>query len=88
LSYQGMLVEAAGPLALYAELKLVFDLPCLAFRAADIYARVVSMREQGGRHFAGLEFTSVDAAVGNKIQLFVQMCIQGEVTETGTSRGT
>ena len=83
LSYQGMLVEAAGPLALYAELKLAFDLPCLAFRAGDVYARVVSLREQGGRTLAGLEFTSVDPAVAAKIQLFVQMCIQGEVTEAG-----
>ena len=44
------------------------------------------MREQGGRYLAGLEFTSVDAAIGAKIQLFVQMCIQGEVTEAGAPK--
>lgn len=77
LSYHGALVESAGPLALYAELKLAFELPGLDFRADDIYARVVSAREKDGRHLAGLEFTSLSAETGKRIRLYVQTCIQG-----------
>jgi adenylate cyclase len=78
LSYHGALVEMAERPALYSELKLAFDLPGLHFRAGDIYARVVSARDQGDWHLAGLEFTSLGAETSNKIQLFVQMRLQGE----------
>lgn len=83
LSYHGALVELAGPLARYSEVRLAFELPALQFRAADIYARAVSVREQDGRHLAGLEFTSLGAETQAKIHLFVQMCIQGEVAALG-----
>jgi adenylate cyclase len=83
IGYHGVLAEIDGPLPMYTELKLAFDLPCLAFRPTDIYARVVSMREQNGRNRAGLEFTSLGAASNEQIRLFVQMCVQGEVTERG-----
>lgn len=79
LGYHGALAELAGPLPRYSEVKLAFELPALQFRAAEIYARVVSVRSQGGRHLAGLEFTSLDAETQSKIQRLVQMCIQGEV---------
>ena len=78
LGYRGALAQLAGPLPLYAEVKLAFDLPQLGFRAEEIYARVVSIRERDGRHLAGLEFTSLDAPASSQIRLFVQMCIQGE----------
>jgi adenylate cyclase len=78
LGYRGALAQLAQPLSLYAEVKLAFDLPQLSFRAEEIYARVVSMRERDGRHLAGLEFTSLDAQTSSQIRLFVQMCIQGE----------
>jgi adenylate cyclase len=78
LGYHGALVEFVEPLPLHTEVKLAFHLPRLEFRAAEIYARIVSLREQGGRPLAGLEFTSLDAETSSKIQLFVQMCIQGE----------
>jgi adenylate cyclase len=78
LSYHGALIEVAESPALYSELKLAFDRPGLDFRADDIYARLVSVREKDGRHLAGLEFTSLGAETSRKIQLFVQMRIQGE----------
>ena len=78
LGYHGALAQFAEPLPRYSEVKLAFDLPRLGFRAEEIYARIVSVREQGGRHLAGLEFTSLGAETQSKIQLFVQMCIQGE----------
>ena len=78
LGYHGALVQFAAPLSLYSEVKLAFHLPRLDFRAEEIYARIVSVREQAGKHLAGLEFTSLGAETNSQIQLFVQMCIQGE----------
>lgn len=78
LGYHGALVQLAAPLPLYSEVKLAFHLPRLDFRAEDIYARIVSLREQAGVPLAGLEFTSLDDDTGSKIRLFVQMRIQGE----------
>jgi adenylate cyclase len=78
LGYQGALAQLAEPLALYSEVKLAFELPGLHFRAEEIYARVVSVREREGRHLAGLEFTSLADETASQIRLFVQMCIQGE----------
>jgi adenylate cyclase len=78
LGYHGALVQVAEPLTLYSEVQLGFELPRLNFRAEEIYARVVSVREQDGKHLAGLEFTSLSAEAAGKIQLFVQMRIQGE----------
>jgi adenylate cyclase len=62
--------------------KLTFHLPRVDFRAEDIYARVVSMREQAGMHLASLEFTSLPAETAAKIRLFVQICIQDGLGKT------
>jgi adenylate cyclase len=78
LGYHGALVELADALPQYSEVKLAFALPGLDFRADDIYARLVSVRVQDGRHLAGLEFSSLSAETSAKIQLYVQMCIQGD----------
>jgi adenylate cyclase len=83
ISYHGALVEVAAPLPAYAELRLAFDLPCVGFRAAEIYARAVSVRSRDRIHFAGLEFTSLGAETGGKIRHFVQLCIQGACPEAG-----
>lgn len=84
LGYHGALAELVEPLPLYSEVKLAFHLPKLGFRAREIYARIVSVREKDGRHLAGLEFTSLSAEASSQIQLFVQMCIQGEGPEGQT----
>jgi adenylate cyclase len=76
LGYYGALVETAQGLALHSEIRLVFELPGLRFRVEEVYARVVSLREDG--HLAGLEFTSLSAEASSKIRLYVQMCLQGE----------
>jgi adenylate cyclase len=83
LGYHGALVQLVDPLPLYSEVKLAFELPALQFHAEDIYARVVSVREQGGRYLGGLEFTSLGAEANSKIQLFVQMRIQDELQPPG-----
>jgi len=78
LGYHGARLQLIAPLPLYTEVKLAFHLPRLDFRAAEIYARIVSLREEGGKHLAGVEFTSLDTDTSTQIQLFVQMRIQGE----------
>ena len=83
ISYDGLLARVDAPLPLYAELKLAFELPCLGFRASEIYARVVAMRTKGESHRAGVEFTSLAPHVAEKIRLFVQMRLQGECDARG-----
>jgi adenylate cyclase len=83
LGYHGALVQLVDPLPLYSEVNLAFELPALQFRAEDIYARVVSVREQDGRYLGGLEFTSLGAEANSKIQLFVQMRIQDGLQPPG-----
>jgi adenylate cyclase len=75
IGYHGLLAELAAPQPLYAELKLAFDLPPLGRRAQEIYARVVSVRDEEGRALAGLEFTSLDSVTSDDIELFVQMLL-------------
>jgi adenylate cyclase len=79
IGYQGVLAELERPLPLYAELKLAFDLPGLDYRAEEIYARVVSIREKNGRPLAGVEFTSLREETGSRIRRFVQTAIQNQV---------
>lgn len=81
IGYHGVLAAVAEPPPLYSELRLAFELPRLGFRAADVYARVVSVRAQSGDYLAGLEFTSLGAEANTKIPLFVQMNMQAEVSE-------
>jgi adenylate cyclase len=76
LGYHGLLADVGSPIPLYTELKLVFDLPFLAFRVTDVDARAVSIRERGGRYLCGLEFTSVSPEAQKRIRLFVQMQAQ------------
>jgi adenylate cyclase len=78
LSYHGLQAELQQPLPRHAELKLAFAIPPLGYRASEIYARIVSVREQDGRFLAGMEFTSVDAETVTKVRHFVQMLLQGE----------
>jgi hypothetical protein len=72
-------VEIDRPLPLYAELKLAMNLVSLGYRAEDVYGRVVDTREDKGRWFCGVEFTSMTRQAGEKIRLFVQMLIPSYV---------
>ncbi|HEY0569790.1 MAG TPA: adenylate/guanylate cyclase domain-containing protein [Xanthobacteraceae bacterium] len=87
IGYDGMLAQVDRPLPLYTELRLKFDLVSLGYRAEDLYGRVVEMRERGGRHFAGIEFTSMGEESNQKIRLFVQMMIQKWISAPRPIRG-
>ncbi len=69
-----------------AELKLEIELQLVEYRTADIYARVVKAAASGERHHVGLEFTSLSPETNSKLQLFVQMLIQGHETSAGIHR--
>lgn len=75
IGYHGMLLEADHPLQTHDELKLEFDLPLIDFKAADIYAKVVKLKQDGNHCLAGLEITSSNPETNMKIQLFVQLLV-------------
>lgn len=75
IGYHGVLLEADHPLHALDDLKLEFDLPLIDFRATDIYAKAVKIKQDGDRHLAGLEFTSASPDTNMKIQLFVQLLV-------------
>ncbi|MDO8811403.1 MAG: adenylate/guanylate cyclase domain-containing protein [Gallionella sp.] len=75
IGYHGMLIEIDHPLKALDDVKLEFDLPLVDTKATDIYAKVVKLKHDGNRSFAGLEFTSVSPDTNMKIQLFVQLLV-------------
>jgi adenylate cyclase len=77
VGYHGVLADVGSHLALYSEIKLGVELPLVAHRADDIYARVVKQSEKNGVPVSGLEFTSLSPESNSKLQLFVQMLLQG-----------
>jgi adenylate cyclase len=79
IGYDGVLAQIDRPLPLYAEVKLTLNLVSLGYRAEDVYGRVVDVREEKGRWFCGIEFTSVSRQSSEKIRLFVQMLIPSYV---------
>ena len=77
VGYHGVLAALDNDLPSLAELKLDIDLPLVVYRAGDIYARVVKSFQKAGRRSYGLEFTSLGGETNSKLQLFVQMLLQG-----------
>ena len=75
IGYHGMLIVIDHPLKTLDDVKLEFDLPLVDIKATDIYAKVVKLKHDGNRSFAGLEFTSVNPETNMKIQLFVQLLV-------------
>ena len=77
IGYYGVLAEVAEELPLRTELALELELSLVEHRARGIYARVVKASPAGARWQVGLEFTSISPESNSKLQLFVQMLIQG-----------
>jgi adenylate cyclase len=80
IGYDGVLAEIERPLPLYAEVKLTLNLVSLGYRVEDVYGRIVDVREDKGRWFCGVEFTSVSRQSSEKIRLFVQMLIPSYIS--------
>jgi adenylate cyclase len=60
---------------LLSDVKLEFELPLVEFKVRDLYAKVVNSKQEGDRHLAGLEFTSISPETDMKIQLLVQLLV-------------
>ena len=77
ISYHGLFIEFSQTLAMFDEIKIDFDLLLIDYQAKDIYAKVVKIKQDGIRTFAGVEFTSISPEANMKIQLFVQLLVTG-----------
>lgn len=87
IGYHGVLAEVSERrVPRFTELRLDLELPLVDYTATDIYARVVKVIERGEGCLLGLEFTSLSAETNGRIQLFVQMLIQGNDSRPGPSR--
>ncbi|CAN7258658.1 MAG: PilZ domain-containing protein [Acidovorax sp.] len=75
IGYHGLLVELIEPLEPHSEIKLEFELPLVDYRVADVYARVITLKQEGDEWVAGLEFTSISAECHAKVQMFVQLLV-------------
>jgi adenylate cyclase len=75
LGYHGMLVELIEPIEPGSGVKLEFELPLVDYRAADVYARVITLKQEGDEWVAGMEFTSISAECRGKVQMFVQLLV-------------
>lgn len=80
IGYYGVLAEVRSELVVRAELKITLELPLVGHRASDVYAKVVKATVRNGHHQVGVEFTSLPPETNSKLQLFVQMLIQGLAT--------
>jgi adenylate cyclase len=77
ISYHGILAEMEQPLAPHSDVKMGLDMSLLGYKASDIYAKILTTREEAGRFLSGLEFTSVSVQSDINIKHFVQLLIQG-----------
>ena len=75
IGYHGLLVELIEPLELQSEVKLEFELPLVDYRAANVYARVITLKHEGDEWVAGLEFTAISDECRAKVQMFVQLLV-------------
>lgn len=75
IGYHGLLVELIEPLDAHSEIKLEFELPLVDYRVADVYARVITIKQEGDEWVAGLEFSSISEECRAKVQMFVQLLV-------------
>ena len=75
IGYHGVLIETDYPLKALDDMKLEIELPLIDFKATDIYAKVVKIKNVDGNQQAGIEFTSVFPDTNMRIQLFVQLLV-------------
>ena len=75
IGYHGVQIKIDYPLKEFDDIKLEFELPLVDFKATDIYAKVVKVKNDSSSNFAGVEFTSASPVTNMKIQLFVQLLV-------------
>lgn len=75
MGYHGLLLVTDEPLPLHAEVRLGFDLALVNYRATDVYARVITLKQEGTEWMAGMEFTTISPECSAKVQMFVQVLV-------------
>jgi adenylate cyclase len=81
LGYHGIYAAVEPGLMQHGDVLLGLDLSLIGRRADNIYAKVRSISSDQGRHFAGIEFTSLSQQGAEGIRHFVQILIQGSPTK-------
>lgn len=76
ISYHGIQVAIDQPLEANTEIKFEISLPFIGYQTADIYAKILRVRQEGGRYLASTEFTSVSVQCSANIKYFVQLLVQ------------
>jgi adenylate cyclase len=77
VGYFGLQAELSQALAMHSEIKLSLNLPLVGYRAGDIYAKVLRVREAGNRELTSLEISSASVQSLAHLRRFVQLLVQG-----------
>lgn len=76
IGYAGLLLELHESLPVLAEIMLEFELSAGPVRVKDVCAKIRRVQHLYGRTFAGVEFTSMDAALERDLRHEVQALLQ------------
>lgn len=82
LGYHGARLELDADLPVFSEIKLSFELPMVEYTAQDCYAKLLSRKPAVGSIQVGSEFIFLPAEANMKIQLFVQLMVFAQQSET------
>jgi adenylate cyclase len=77
ISYHGVLAEMPLAHSPFTEMQLEFDLPLVGDAIHSLYGKVIKVTPRGDMQRTGIEFSSMTSDHKAKIQLFVQLLMQG-----------
>lgn len=75
VSYHGLQMELPERIEPGNVLQLEFMLALVEHRAVGVFGRIVKIQADGDHWVAGLEFTEIDEATRQKVQMFVQLLV-------------
>lgn len=75
VSYHGLQMELPERIEPGNVLQLEFSLALVEHRAVGVFGRIVKIQAEGDHWVAGLEFTEIDDASRQKVQIFVQLLV-------------
>ncbi len=77
VGYHGVLAEVDNDIPLHSDIKLDMDLSLIAYKATDVYAKVLKVIPQEKGFKVGIEFTAASVQTDLNIHQFIQLLIQG-----------
>lgn len=78
ISYHGILAKLDRQFPVNTEIRMELDMSLVGYRDANVYAKILNLRQKNGSFFSGIEFTSVSVQSEMNIKRFVQLLIQGQ----------